>query len=151
MRFFLPCFFLLLTTATLAQSGQEAEVQSTIDAFFTGFHARDTVQMKSVLSETAGLQSIGRNPEGETVVRTERMSDFLKSIASIPDTVAIEERLLNYRVQVDGPMAHAWTPYEFYLQGEFHHCGVNSFQLIHQNGKWTILSIMDTRRREGCR
>jgi hypothetical protein len=47
-------------------------------------------------------------------------------------------------------MAHAWTPYEFYLSGALHHCGVNSFQLFHDGTLWRIIALSDTRRTEGC-
>jgi len=62
-----------------------------------------------------------------------------------------EERLLSYKVLVDGNMAHVWTPYEFYVNGQLSHCGVNSFQLFNDNGQWKITYIIDTRRRNDCK
>ncbi len=47
-------------------------------------------------------------------------------------------------------MANAWTPYEFWYNGNFSHCGVNSFQLIKKDEKWKIIYLVDTRRKEGC-
>jgi hypothetical protein len=32
--------------------------------------------------------------------------------------------------KVDGSMAHAWTPYEFYVNGKLSHKGVNAFTLL---------------------
>jgi len=61
-----------------------------------------------------------------------------------------DERLLDYNIQVDGNMANVWTPYEFWFNGTFSHCGVNSFQLFNDNGNWKIIYLMDTRRKEGC-
>jgi hypothetical protein len=71
-------------------------------------------------------------------------------MANLPDTLQIEERLLGYSIRVDGPLAQAWTPYEFYLQGDLHHCGVNSFQLFRDPEGWKIIYIIDTRRVIGC-
>lgn len=34
--------------------------------------------------------------------------------------------------------------------GNFSHCGVNSFQLFHDNGQWKIIYLIDTRQRTGC-
>ncbi|MEJ2163003.1 MAG: hypothetical protein P8X60_06715 [Robiginitalea sp.] len=71
-------------------------------------------------------------------------------MANLPDTLQIQERLLDYQIQTDGAMAHAWTPYEFYLQGKLHHCGVNSFQLFHDGEGWRIIYLVDTRRVADC-
>ena len=141
----------LLAFTAAAQSAEEIAVRQTIDRFFEGYHARDTALMGTVLGASALLQTVGRSPEGQPVLRSEVMDDFIASIASIPDTVQIQEKLLEYRIQIDGDMAHAWTPYEFFLRGAFHHCGVNSFQLFRDRDGWKIIYIIDTRRREGCR
>lgn len=136
--------------AGLAQQDAEMAVRSSINRFFEGFHLRDTTRMKTVLGEEVLLQTVGATPEGRAVLRSQPMADFLASIAGIPDSVDIEERLLDYKIRVDGNLAHAWTPYEFYVGGNFSHCGVNSFQLFRDESDWKIIYIVDTRRREGC-
>ena len=125
-------------------------VKAVIDHFFEGFHKRDTAIMRSVLAEEVFLQTIGQTPDGATQLRTENMDAFLLSIGSIPDSVQIEEKLLDYIIKSDGMMANAWTPYEFYLRGAFSHCGVNSFQLYHDGNSWKIIYLVDTRKRKGC-
>ncbi len=141
----------LLSCSTYAQSAEELAVRQTIDRFFEGYHTRDLTIMKAVLGDNVLLQTVGRSPEGQPVLRSEDMNDFIASIASIPDTVQLQEKLLDYQIRIDGDMANAWTPYEFFLRGEFHHCGVNSFQLFHDGEAWKIIYIIDTRRKEGCR
>lgn len=149
----LPILILLglLAGSAHAQSAEEAAVRQAIDRFFEGYHARDTALMGSVLGNDVLLQTVGRSPEGKPVLRSEAMDAFIASIASIPDTVQIQEKLLDYKIRIDGDMANAWTPYEFFLRGEFHHCGVNSFQLFFDGEAWKIIYIIDTRRKEGCR
>jgi hypothetical protein len=102
------------------------------------------------LGPGAILQSVGKNKEGLPKLQTEDLGDFLKMVSSIPDTVQLQEKLLDYRIQIDGNMAHAWTPYHFYLRNVFHHCGVNSFQLFYDGRGWKIIYIVDTRRTEDC-
>ncbi|MBT8322548.1 MAG: nuclear transport factor 2 family protein, partial [Eudoraea sp.] len=75
---------------------------------------------------------------------------LVEAIVSIPDTVKFEERIHSYQISIDGPMANAWTPYEFWLNDQFSHCGVNSFQLINDGSSWKIIYLIDTRRREDC-
>lgn len=133
-----------------AQSRPGDAVRAVIDRFFEGFHQRDTALMQTVLHKRVHMQRIGRNPSGVPVLQDQSVPDFLTSIASLPDTLEVRERLLDYRIQTDGDMAHVWTPYEFYLQGAFHHCGVNSFQLVRGDRGWKIIYIVDTRRVGAC-
>lgn len=125
---------------------QEADVKKSINIFFEGLHTADTLKIKSVCSDTMMLQSISQGKAGNKLT-TEKASEFYKSIAEIPAGMKIEERLLDYKIQIDGPMAHAWTPYEFYINGKLSHKGVNSFQLFNDNGVWKIIYIVDTRRK----
>jgi hypothetical protein len=124
---------------------QEADVKKTIQIFFDGMQKGDTLKIKSVCKDMV-LQSVGESHKGTTLT-TENTADFLKSIASIPTDIKIEERLLDYKIQIDGSLAHAWTPYEFYVNGKLSHKGVNSFQLFKDNGNWKIIYIADTRRK----
>ncbi|UWX56421.1 hypothetical protein NYZ99_09635 [Maribacter litopenaei] len=57
---------------------------------------------------------------------------------------------MDYSIQIDGAMANAWTPYEFRINDNFSHCGVNSFQMVKLEGEWKIIYLIDTRRKEGC-
>lgn len=139
----------LFSVMAAAQDGQEA-VKNTIKDFFKSFHAQDSVAMKATVSSTIVLHTVGAKKDGSQYLRTENFEDLVRSITSIPDSVQFEERILDYSIQIDGAMANAWTPYEFWLNNEFHHCGVNSFQLFKEKDTWKIIYLIDTRRREGC-
>lgn len=143
-------FSLFIIGTTMAQNPEEAVVKQTVIDFFKAFHAKDTVALQSFAYETVVLQSVGKDKSGETRLTNEDYKEFTKSIGSIPATLKFEERLLSYSIQIDGEMANAWTPYEFYINGNLSHCGVNSFQFIKVDGKWKIIYIVDTRRKEGC-
>ena len=141
---------LLATLNLQAQQPGEKEVRETIERFFKGFHAQDSTLMQSVIGDKPVLQTIGRNKEGKMLVRHESFDRLIQNIISIPDSVQFEERIQSYQIRIDGPMANAWTPYEFWLNGKFSHCGVNSFQLFNDGSTWKILYLIDTRRREDC-
>jgi hypothetical protein len=140
------CFYFLEGTAQLSD---EQAIKKTIETFFEGFHQQDSTLLKGTVSRDIVMQTIAIK-EGEPYVRQEEFGNFVASILKIPDSVAFEERLLSYHIQIDGAMANAWTPYEFWYQGSFSHCGANSFQLIKAKGQWKIIYIVDTRRKEGC-
>ena len=140
------CFTLIVN----AQKTEKENVKATIVKFFEAFHKQDTTMLKAMAKGDIIMQSISVDKEGKTVLQESDYSQFLKNIASIPKDRTFEEKLLDFNIQVDGNMANAWTPYEFWYNGNFSHCGVNSFQLIKVNDEWKIIYLVDTRRREGC-
>ncbi|WP_100896202.1 nuclear transport factor 2 family protein [Algibacter sp. RHA_19] len=142
--------FTILFNVFVSAQANEVEVKNTINLFFDAFHKQDSMQLKAVATNTVILQTIGVDKDGNTVLKTENYSDFIKNIVSIPKEVNFREKLTSYSIKVDGDMANAWTEYEFWLNGKFSHCGVNSFQLFKDNGKWKIIYLIDTRRKNGC-
>ncbi|WP_034059218.1 nuclear transport factor 2 family protein [Lacinutrix jangbogonensis] len=150
MKYFVIIFTLFFFGNINAQSEAETQVKQTIETFFEGFHKQDSTIMMSLMHKDLQLQSIGKNKEGVLQLSTTKASDFIKSIVSIPKDQKFEEKILSYNIQIDGNMANAWTAYEFWFNGQFSHCGVNSFQLIKENDTWQIFYLVDTRRREGC-
>lgn len=53
-------------------------------------------------------------------------------------------------ILIDGNLASVWTDYKFYIDDQFSHCGVNSFQLFKGKDGWKVIYIIDTRRKENC-
>jgi hypothetical protein len=138
--------FLLILIFSVSVNAQNQEVQKTIETFFEAFHAKDTVKLKSICSNKIILQSIQENANGAKL-SDEVASEFYKSIASIPANFNFQEKILSYSIQVDGTMAHAWTPYEFYINNKLSHKGVNAFTLFKENDVWKIIYVIDTRRK----
>ena len=142
--------FCMFINVSIAQNRAESEVKNTIIKFFDAFHKQDSVAINALVSKDIILQSIGKNKEGVVQLKEEKFNAFLKSIVSIPKDQNFEEKLLDFKIRVDGYMANAWTPYEFWVNGKFSHCGVNSFQLVKLDNAWKIIYLIDTRRKEGC-
>ncbi len=134
-----------------AQSNAKNEVAATIKTFFEAFHAQDTTAMRALTATDMVLQTVAKDDQGEAVVRQQAFGDFLKGIAAIPKDRDYLETLLEVRIQIDGPLAQVWTPYVFYVNKAFSHCGANSFQLFKNRGKWEILYLIDTRHKEDCK
>ena len=146
MKKLLLIFVLFISANSQAQNH---EIQNVIETFFKAFHAKDTLKLKALCDETMILQSIAEHAKG-TKLLNESPQAFFKSIASIPSEVKFQEKTLSYSIQFDGSMAHAWTPYEFYMNGKLSHKGVNAFTLfkkdISKNSGWKIVHLIDTRR-----
>lgn len=141
---------LVWSSMAVAQDAETAAVQRTIESFFELFHQQDTVGLRASAADTMTMQTISKDSVGNTVVQTMSYGDFLARIASIPLSTKFEEKLKSFSIQVDGEMANAWTPYEFWIDDAFHHCGVNSFQLVKFGDDWKIAYLIDTRRTENC-
>ena len=126
MKTILVSLILIFSSATYSQN---EEVKQVVVTFFKGFHAKDSITIKSVCADKMILQSISESSKG-TQLKNDSAQDFFRSIATIPNTILFEEKLLDYSIQVDGSMAHVWTPYEFYLNNKLSHKGVNAFTLF---------------------
>lgn len=140
----------LLAASMYGQDSEVSEVERTIERFFNGFHEQDSVKIKATVDKDIVLQTIIRKNDGSNEVRTDSFHRFLRSIVSIPDSITFREEIKGFDIKIDGPMANAWTPYEFWLDDEFSHCGVNSFQLVKSKEGWKIIYLIDTRRKEPC-
>ncbi len=144
--------FLLVTVIfTGAASAQTTEdsIKAVINKMFVGMKESDTMMVRSCFTESAILQTFGKNKEGKTIITTETVSDFAKIIATIPKGAA-DEQVVFKDIKIDGPMASVWTPFKLYFNGKFYSCGVNSFQLVRLNNEWKIQYILDTRRKTNC-
>lgn len=142
---FVICLF---STTLMPQTSGQIQVKKAINTFFDGFHKGDTALMRTVMADKILMQTAFRSKEGKDVLVTDDPSKLINTIANRADNQKWDERLLDYNIQVDGNIANAWTPYEFWFNDEFSHCGVNSFQLFNDNGSWKIIYLIDTRRKK---
>jgi hypothetical protein len=145
---FAMLFLGLVPTPLLAQN-EAQEVEQVIRSLFEGMKLKNANQVSQAFYAEGLMQTVIQKAEG-TTVGSNTVADFVNRIANTPEEVVLDEQVLSYRIQVDGAMAAAWTPYRFYRNGEFSHCGVNSFQLVKMAEGWKIVYIIDTRRKEPC-
>lgn len=152
MKALLLFFTLCLTLSVTAQTAfTETEAKKLVDTFFEGFHKGDTIMMRSVLAEEVRLQTAATNKEGLPQVSDENINRLLEAIAKRPADQKWEERLLEYKISIDGNLAHVWTRYEFWFNGNFSHCGANAFTIAKLAEGWKIIHLIDSRRKEGCK
>lgn len=144
----LICLLLLCSSMLRAQTAVDS-VKATINNLFTAMKTADSTLLKSCFADSAIMQTIARDRAGNSVIRTEPLAAFAGFVGTLPKGAA-DERISYDMVKVDGPLATAWTPYQFYMNGQFSHCGVNSFQLVRMGSAWKIQYIVDTRRKQGC-
>lgn len=144
MKFLVLLFAFSLSTSILAQ---ESNPKKVVDDFFVAFHAKDTLTLKQLCHPEIVMRTIANTKEGNKL-KDEKFDEFLNSIATIPANLKIFEKLIDYKVEIDGNLAHVWTPYEFYVNDKLSHIGANAFTLYNDNGKWQIIHLIDTRRKK---
>lgn len=145
----LSTLFSFLFLFPVFSQSEEKAVEQVIRDLFEGMKSKNIDQVSAAFYSEGLMQTVLAKPEGSTV-GSNSVADFIKRIATTPPETTLDERILEYQIKVDGTMAAAWTPYRFYVNGVFSHCGVNSFQLVKMADGWKIVYIIDTRRKEPC-
>lgn len=142
---FIFCFSFLFFAK--AQSEEELKIRKSIDTVFEAMQSADSVLLKSVLSPDCSLRTVGIGKE-TVKYQNDKIEDFIKSIGTPRPTMKLEERLLDYKINIDDALAVAWTPYEFYVNDKLSHFGTNVFTLVKIDNNWKIVSIIDTRKKK---
>jgi len=148
----LPLFAALALAATPvrplhAQTADEKAVLEVVQRLFDGMRANDSAMVRSAFHPEARLITRATR-EGRVVVNVVGIDAFVRSVAGAGRP--LDERIYDPEVRVDGDFAQVWTYYTFHLGETFSHCGVDGFQLVRTEEGWKIVSIGDTRRKEGC-
>jgi hypothetical protein len=143
---------LLVAPPLAAQASTSAapdpEILATVTRLFDAMRTKDTAALRAVFDSGARLVTAFTRRDGVAGVRATAIDGFLQSVAGA--TVSLDERIRDAEVRQDGGLATVWTPYAFYADGRFSHCGVDAFQLARTAAGWRIVALADTQRREGC-
>lgn len=134
---------------TRSRAEERTAVLAAVKAMFDGMRAGDSAAVRAVFHPQAQL-STTRMRGGQPTVEMDSLAGFLRAVGTPHDAVW-DERTHDEVVHVDGTIAQAWTPYEFWAGGKFSHCGVNAFTLARTAEGWKVIALVDTRRRTGCR
>lgn len=148
---YMKMLFIILTfigTTAFAQNDEDA-VKQAVNKLFEGMKKSDPALIRSAFSSSPILQTVVKNKQAETTILSEPLDSFLVAIAK-PHAEVYDERINFDVIKIDGDLSMVWAPYKFYIGEKFSHCGVDSFQLIKENGEWKIQYLVDTRRRQGC-
>lgn len=127
---------------------RRGEILAVVNQLFDGMRASDSAAVRTLFHPQAQLLTT-LIQDGTPTIRQDSLNAFLRSIGTVrPDN--LDERLKNERVFLDGTLAVVWTDYDLFLGPRFVHCGVDAFHLARIGDRWQIVSLADTRRRDGC-
>ena len=126
----------------------EAAVMAPINAMFAGLEARDPAMILGQTRADGGATAVSEKPDGTRAIRHESWADFAGRIKAGPEHY--REKLLDPAVEIDGDIAMVWGRYVFTIDDKVHHCGVDHFDLVRENGAWKIQNITWSSRTTGC-
>jgi hypothetical protein len=146
------CGFVLLVLApqmVLSQTAsEERAVMKVVERLFDAMRAGDSAMARSAFHADARLiGTAGRG--GKPQLQVSPIDGFIQAIGA-PHEHVWDERIWGSEVRIDGPLATVWTHYAFYLGDRLSHCGADAFQLFLSDDGWKIVSLVDSRRAEGC-
>ena len=129
---------------------EEEKILGVIQNVFDGMQKGDSSMVKSNFYHELEMYTSYTNKEGKRILRKDEPHKFFDAIGTPHDGIWNEE-WWSPEVSIDGNLAQVWTPYAFYLDDAFSHCGVDAFLLIRlDDDSWKIFHLTDTRQREDC-
>ena len=123
-----------------------AAVKQVVDQFFQSINTGDGELLASLEVEGAQILNIREDVAGqyEFVERAWFGAD------GFSDGTRLTERYWDEQLLISDHLAVFWALYDFYVDGEFSHCGIDVLNLIKVDSQWKIGHAMWTIQRPNC-
>ncbi len=151
----LSTYSLLLVSALLwsplhAQQAnvEESAVLAAVDRLYAAIFARDRNAMMAATVPGSLNFSIADPVTGPQDIIIHNYTQSVNTLTLPGPEMSGEYK--NSIVLIEGNIAVFWADYNFYLNGEFNHCGVDSFQLLKRDNQWLVTNMSSTRRYQDC-
>ena len=133
---------------SFSQSDDRALILETVQKFFDSIEFRDRQLLESILVPNSLNLSARELDDGEAQFNVMSYDEVVSALTRPGRNP--KERSWDETVLIQGNIAVVWTPYDFHVDGVFSHCGIDSFQLIKQDGQWLISNSSWTLETENC-
>lgn len=145
----LPSLVAAQTTPATSPAEEREAVLAVVQKFFDAMAAADMEGLRSVMTPEGRFFALQEGkPGAPPTVRTFSNEESLKQLTS--GKRALRERMWNPEVRVHRGVAVVWTPYDFWIDGKFSHCGVDAFNLVKMPEGWKLVGGTYTVERTGC-
>ena len=136
----------------IAESEDREAILAVMDKAFAAVRSSDADDWRAIQLAEGTTLSFRPGPEErpeELELRISNNEDFIADLK--PDGHEYMERWTSEpAILIRGPIAVIWGEYEFWIDGEFSHCGVDSADLVKVDGEWKIANFMWTVEKEDC-
>ena len=105
---------------------------------------RDWESMRKLCLPEADFSSFGRKEDGTKVFRKGNLESYIQNSGAFFENNAFYETEIGRHIDQFGHVAQVFSAYQFTLEkgGEVKARGINSIQLIRENGRWFIANII---------
>ncbi len=126
-----------------------AQAIEVAEDFLRALSARDGAWLERLSLPGGSVHAV--TLEGDGGLRGISSRPIENDVVSIPrNPNALFERMWEPVAMVHERIAMVWTPYDFWVNGAWSHCGIDIFTLVDTEDGWRISSITYTVEREGC-
>lgn len=124
----------------------QRDVLAVTQKLFDAMAACDEATIRAVTVPEGRLyrQTVG----ADTPARSVSLDEFATSFGKCGRKML--ERMWEPQVRVHKGIATVWAPYDFWLNGTFSHCGIDSFEFMKTAGGWKLTGGSYTVERDGC-
>lgn len=142
---------LLCSTFVFAQdeTSDRELILALLDKAFAAVASGNPDDWRPLLMEEARSLDFLIESDGTASPRERSYREYLATLTQGKHRL-FERWLGEPTVLIRGPIAVVWGQYDFWIDGEFSHCGVDSANLAKFEGEWKIAHFMWTVERNGC-
>ncbi|MEO0983488.1 MAG: hypothetical protein AAFX03_12645 [Pseudomonadota bacterium] len=134
--------------APAASDADRAAILAIIDDMFDALETREPDRWRPYFIDGTVRVVAFAGPDGADMVQIRTPEEHMAGLAG--DGPRLLERYWGPVVLSDGRIAMAWTPYDFYVDGDFSHCGTNLFEFVRADGQWKVANLSWSMKREDC-
>ena len=146
-HYFIGCLLFCCTIAQAQSSAEEQAVKQAVNDFFTYLGTQDTMLLKETVFIEGQLWTV--NHFNEPCRKANRF--FKDDMGTFNPETTYREVPISFDIKIHNGLAMAWVPYEFYVNDEFSHCGVDIFTLVKTENRRKKANCSYTLEREGCK
>ena len=133
-------------TAAQSQTQDERDVVAVVQKMFDAMASCDEATARAISMPEGRLYRLVDG--ADEAVRSTTFDEFSASLGKCGRKML--ERMWTPQVRVHKGIATLWAPYDFWLNGAFSHCGIDSFELAKTSEGWKFTSGVYTVERTGC-
>jgi len=142
----------LICSGADAQENDRLAILAVMEKAFEAVRSGDPDDWRAIQLAEGTTLSFRPHPDGDPNRQEMRLAQneaFVSKLAN-DGHVYIERWTGEPTVMLRGPIAVVWGEYDFWIDGEFSHCGVDSADLVKIDNQWKIANMMWTVEKEDC-
>ncbi|MCZ6715517.1 MAG: nuclear transport factor 2 family protein [Gammaproteobacteria bacterium] len=143
----LLCGPFCFTAAIADEAIDRVAVVDMVQTFFDAMTDRDVDVMRTLLTTDGIVYGYRETADGLQITRSAHAA-LVAGIGERNNTLI--ERFWDPQILLHDRMAIVWTPYDFYVDGEFSHCGIDNFNFLKTDQGWKITGIVFSMEPDNC-